>query len=114
MAYRRHVNGGVASRTARTVAALCLMVPLVACSGAPGTLVGKPIDGQVIDADTGQPIAGAHVMYLWEAGVIPTTFSAHNAPTICYHAAAAITDAQGHFHIPAWEKAQTYGLPNRE
>jgi hypothetical protein len=102
------------SSTVISVALLSLLLPLSGCSGAPRTLYGKSIDGQVIDAQTSQPIAGAHVVYLWEsASLTGTPFG--NAPSaVCYHAAATVTDTQGRFHIAAWEKPQPYALPNRE
>jgi hypothetical protein len=96
------------------VLTLPLLLTLGACGGAPRTLYGKSIDGHVLDAKTGHPISGAYVIYLWRAGVIPTSFSGHNAPDICYHAAGAVTDAQGRFHIDAWQKPQRYNVPNRE
>ena len=76
----------------------------------PHALRGARIAGQVVDADTGRPIAGAHVAYIWESVVTPIGFSAHNPPTICYHAAATTTDADGRFHIDAWRKWSTYNI----
>lgn len=101
-------------------AALLLTLPSFAgCSGEPWTLTGRPIAGHVIDAETGEPLAGAHVIYLWQAISVRGNWKlggigGHGNPEICYHAAAASTDAQGRFRIPAWEKPQTYGMPNAE
>ena len=80
----------------------------------PQILYGKRIAGQVVDADTGKPIAGAHVAYLWESTINPSGFTGHSARTICYHAAATVTDAQGRFEIPAWRKWSTYDVDNRD
>jgi hypothetical protein len=71
-------------------------------------LYGKRIAGQVVDAATGQPLPGVHVAYVWESGVIPSGFTGHNSQTICYHAAAATTDATGHFQIEPWREWSTY------
>jgi len=76
----------------------------------PHVLYGKRIAGQVVDADTGQPIAGAHVAFVWESGIIPSGFTGHNSRDICYHAAAAVTDKAGHFQIEPWRKWSTYSV----
>jgi hypothetical protein len=102
-------------RALRLVGLVLVVTAAVAwCSGALRTVYGEPIDGHVVDARTGQPIAGAHVMYLWETGIESTSFSGHNAPDICYHAAAAVTGEQGQFHIDAWRERARYRVPNRE
>lgn len=99
---------------AAALALLLLALQLPACASAPLILYGKTIDGQVVDAQTGQPIAGAHVMYLWDSASVPVPGQIKPSREVCYHAAAAVTDAQGRFHIAAWEKPQPYALPNRE
>ena len=76
----------------------------------PHVLYGKRIAGQVVDADTGQPIAGAHVAFIWVSGIIPSGFTGHNSRDICYHAAAAVTDNAGHFQIEPWRKWSTYSV----
>jgi hypothetical protein len=76
----------------------------------PHRLYGKRISGRVVDAATGQPIAGAHVAFLWESGIIPSGFTGHNSRDICYHAAAAVTDARGRFEIAPWKEWSTYDV----
>lgn len=80
--------------------------------GMPHLLYGKRVAGQVVDAETGEPIAGAHVALLWRSEIIPSGFTGHNSRDICFHAAAAVTDAQGHFDIPGWWKWKTYNVDN--
>jgi hypothetical protein len=80
----------------------------------PHVLYGKRIAGQVVDADTGQPIAGAHVAFVWESGIIPSGFTGHNSRDICYHAAAAVTDQAGHFQVAPWRKWSTYSVNPEE
>lgn len=92
---------------------ICAAVTLsvaAACGMLPQVLYGKRIAGQVMDADTGQPVTGAHVAYVWESTIIPSGFTGHNSRTICYHAAATTTDAQGRFQIEAWRKWSTYDV----
>ena len=92
---------------------ICAAVTLsvaAACGMLPQVLYGKRIAGQVMDADTGQPVTGAHVAYVWESTIIPSGFTGHNSRTICYHAAATTTDAQGQFQIEAWRKWSTYDV----
>ena len=76
----------------------------------PHALYGKRIAGQVVDAETGAPIPGAHVAFLWESTIIPSGFTGHNARDICYHAAAAVTDRDGKFDVPGWRKWSTYNV----
>jgi len=94
-----------------TVLAVCGVLSVLAvasCSSIPRVLYGKRIAGQVVDAATGQPLPGVHVAYVWESSVIPSGFTGHNSQTICYHAAAATTDATGHFQIEPWREWSTY------
>jgi hypothetical protein len=81
-------------------------------AGVPHLLYGNRIAGQVADAETGKPIAGAHVAFLWQSVIVPKGFTGHNSRDICYHAAAAQTDATGHFLVPAWQKTSTYDVEN--
>jgi len=76
----------------------------------PHLLYGKRIAGQVVDAETGKPIEGAHVAFLWRSGIIPSGFTGHNSRDICYHAAATTTDAYGKFQIPDWKEWSTYDV----
>jgi hypothetical protein len=76
----------------------------------PHRLYGRHLAGQVVDATTGRPVAGAHVAFLWRSTINPSGFTAHNSRDICFHAAATVTDAQGRFDIPAWSKWKTYDV----
>ncbi len=82
------------------------------CGMIPHLLYGKLIAGQVVDADTGKPIAGVHVALLWESTINPSGFTGHNSRTICYHAAAAVTDSMGHFKVEPWNEWSTYDVDN--
>jgi len=91
----------------------CAAVVLVAAASygtIPHVLYGKRIAGQVVDADTGSPIAGVHVAFLWESDITPHGFTAHNSRTVCYHAAATTTDLEGRFQIEPWREWSTYGV----
>ena len=76
----------------------------------PHRLYGKRIAGQVVDADTGKPIGGAHVAFFWQSPIIPSGFTGHNSRDICYHAAATVTDTQGRFAVPPWRKWSTFSV----
>lgn len=80
----------------------------------PQRLYGLPIAGQVVDRATGAPIGGAHVAALWQSGIMPRGFSAHNTRDVCYHAAATVTDDRGQFVIPAWSEWSSYRVVNTE
>ena len=91
----------------------CIAVGLfgaMAIAKLPHALYGKRIAGQVVDAETGAPIPGAHVAFLWESTIIPSGFTGHNARDICYHAAATVTDRDGKFEVPGWRKWSTYDV----
>jgi hypothetical protein len=92
------------------VFAALMMAATAAATVFPHRLYGKRIAGQVIDAVTGQPVAGAHVAFLWESGIIPSGFTGHNSRDICYHAAAVVTDQQGRFEIAPWKEWSTYDV----
>ena len=76
----------------------------------PHRLYGRHLAGQVVDAATGRPVAGAHVAYLWRSTINPSGFTGHNSRDICFHAAATITNAEGRFDVPAWSKWKTYDV----
>lgn len=60
-----------------------------------------PYRGQVLDAETQQPLVGAVVLAIWYREVSFIPFAAHS-PAEDYHDALEIlTDAQGEFTIPA-------------
>ena len=80
----------------------------------PHLLYGKRISGQVVDAETGKPIPGAFIAFLWESPITPTVITGHSSRDICYHAAVAQTDAAGHFQIHAWRKWSNYNVHNVE
>jgi len=80
------------------------------CGKVPHPLYGERIAGQAVDADTGQPIPGVHVAFVWESGITPSGITGHNSRTICYHAAATTTDAQGRFEVESWRKWSTYNV----
>jgi hypothetical protein len=95
-------------------AAALALSTAAACGMVPHLLYGKRIAGQVVDAETGQPIAGAHVAFFWESGIVPSGFTGHNSRDICYQAAAAITDQQGRFDVAPWRKWSTYDVIVRD
>lgn len=74
----------------------------------PMTLYGKHTAGQVVDAATGRAIAGAHVALLWRSNTAPNAIMGESGRTVCYHAAAAVTDVHGTFDIAAWREISSY------
>lgn len=73
------------------------LLPIVVLSAAcrMGPEQWGPFRGQVIDAETGRPIAGAHVAVLW----IREPPSLHYAQWF-YDAEETVTDNEGRFEIP--------------
>ena len=77
-------------------------------NNAPMVLSGKHTAGHVVDAATGAPIQGAHVALLWESETVPNELFSGGGRTVCVHAAAAVTNAQGAFDIPFWREFSSY------
>lgn len=77
-------------------------------NNAPMVLSGKHTAGHVVDAATGAPISGVHVALLWESETVPKSIISGGGRTVCVHAAAAVTDAQGAFDIPPWREFSSY------
>jgi hypothetical protein len=88
--------------------ALWIIVPLVVLVIAldwwgmrifPTRIIGKPVDGQVIEYETGKPLQGAMVIVKWTA----STANSHGGSTsACYHLEYAITDKDGRFNTDRW------------
>ena len=57
-----------------------------------------PIDGQVLEYDTGRPVASATVVARW----IGTWPSIAHSQQFCAHAESAISDSNGIYHMNSW------------
>ncbi len=77
-------------------AALLLSVLLVTGGCRGGAAQWGPFRGQVVDAETGRPISGAHVMVAWERD---NPNPVHWTQSF-YDAREAVTGASGRFEIP--------------
>lgn len=79
--------------------AMCLvglMLGLIACAPAQAFEKWGPFRGQIVDMETGQPIAGAAVLVVWwEAVYTPVQTNQK-----FYDAREAVTDAEGRFEVP--------------
>jgi hypothetical protein len=58
------------------------------------------MNGQVIDSETGAPIAGALVIAEWTGDIGGPVQSSR----VCFHMEVAKTDAEGRYHIPGWSR----------
>lgn len=82
-------------RIVSLVVLLCSVLALPACA-TPLTYSAKEIHGQIVDAETGEPIEGAVIVAQWilfEIGV------GHRKRL---HIEETVTDKGGHYVIPAW------------
>lgn len=77
----------------RTILLLITLLPLTACG-----LSSDPIEGQVLEAGTKKPLAGAIVVVRWEG----TYSQIAESKTSCYHVETATTDGEGRYKIPGW------------
>jgi hypothetical protein len=76
-----------------TLLTLLLMIPLTSHALSIG-----PVDGQVLDYDSGQPIEGAIVIGLWQGEY----FQIVESKSACVHAESTVSDANGRYHIDGW------------
>ena len=84
-----------------------LIVLAIALSGIQGINLWAGA-GQVIDAETGKPLAGVFVMAMWHGNPI-----AIEARTVCYHFAITQTGQDGSYNLPVLSWNPTV-LINRE
>jgi hypothetical protein len=75
---------------------LCLVGSLPACA-TPLTYSAKEIHGQIVDAETGQPMEGAIIVAQW---VLSNIGSGGYGARIHIH--ETVTDKDGNYIIPAW------------
>ena len=101
------------SKAALIVSAVALAA-LAASQWLPHRLYGERVAGEVVDADSGNPISGAHVALLWESPIEPHGFTAHSSRDICFHAAATATDAKGRFAVPPWQEWSRWGVQSHD
>lgn len=73
------------------------LTPLTACAT---TLSSEPIQGQVLDEGTNNPISGAIVVARWQGHLA----SWGHGKTVCYHVLSTTSDENGHYRLPAWKK----------
>ena len=78
-----------------TRASLCIVALSLTAACRTGQEQWGPFRGQVVDFDTGDPIAGAHVMVMW----IRDRPSLHSGESF-YDARETVTDNEGRFEIP--------------
>lgn len=89
-------------RRRSSLAAVTLVCVLVAgCRSGPQQW--GPFRGQVVDAETGRPIAGAHVMVSWERD---NPNPVHWTQSF-YDAQETVTDNNGRFEIPRERRVMT-------
>lgn len=89
--------------TMNSVMAKACFSCIIACAAFIGgcdskTLDSGPIDGQVVDAVSRKPIAGAVVLAKWGRAEGLVTDNVE----VCRHVAIASTDAQGRYHLDRW------------
>jgi hypothetical protein len=78
---------------------LVLCLAAASCALGPKKIYDWPQqEGVVIDKETGEPIAGVWVTGRWRGRVM--------GDTVCFHADATQTDAQGRFVFPAWRNRE--------
>src|SRR5579859_2167329 len=75
-------------------------VLLMPCLGGCASLSGEAVAAQVVDADTGQPLAGVNVVAHWE--LHRGSLGGDALPCGAANVEEAVTDQNGRFRIPGW------------
>ena len=75
-------------------------LPLAACGSGKSEPSSGPVTGQILEAGTKKPIAGAIVLVRWQ-GVYSQVVE---TKTVCYHVETATTDAEGRYQTAAWKE----------
>jgi hypothetical protein len=86
---------------------LLLAVSLLSLLAGCSTLSAAPVMARVVDADTGQPLAGVAVAAYWE--LHKGSLFGHSPGCGAIDMEGAVTDANGEFHIPGWGPITVYG-----
>ncbi len=69
---------------------------------------GSVITGEVRDVNSNEPLVGAYVA-LFQIGDEPGSLIPHGGRKgVCFHVDLAITDANGHYRLPAWHVREFY------
>jgi hypothetical protein len=66
----------------------------------PTRIIGKPVGGQVIERETGKPLADALVIVKWNTSAAREGHGASGSA--CYHMEYAVTDKDGRFKTERW------------
>ncbi|VAW99343.1 hypothetical protein MNBD_GAMMA22-1503 [hydrothermal vent metagenome] len=74
-----------------------ILLLLNACASGEPLMSWPEMNGQVVDTDTGEPIADAFVIARWQGRV-----GFFHGSSTCYHVESTMSDAQGNFTIPSW------------
>lgn len=73
---------------------------LILFLGGCASLTGEPFAAQVVDADTGQPLAGVNVVAHWESH--QGSLGGDALPCGAANVEEAVTNQDGRFQIPGW------------
>ena len=87
---------------------LVILITLLSISGCAST--GGYISGQVLDADTREPIPDAHVFILWEGGA----FALVDTQTVCVYADGTLTDVNGKYRFLPWVRLDRFPVGSVE
>lgn len=79
------------------VAGCLLLMATSSCGGEPWSYIADPIDGRVLDKETGQPIESVVVVAEWILATPPEGDEKDFWVLI-----EAVTDNEGRYHIPGW------------
>ncbi len=74
----------------------CLLLAWLCWASPAEALSGGPIEGQVLDYETGKPIGGAIVVALWKSVIVGSGMGT------CVHVETAPSDSDGRYAIKEW------------
>ena len=79
------------------ISLVALLLALAACAAVRARENWGPFRGQLVDVETGQPIAGAAILVVWWEAILSPT--GHPTEEF-YEARESVTDAEGRFEVP--------------
>lgn len=75
-----------------------LLLLMLAAPTASRAMSGGPVEGQVLDYDSGQPVEGAIVVARWQGEV----FQIVQSQGVCVHAETVVSNVAGRYRIEGW------------
>jgi hypothetical protein len=88
------------TRRSKTLLALCTLA-LCTWLGVGAVIGAAPVSGRIVDEQTHAPIAGAHILAMWQLNAFPVM---ELGATATFQVHESVSDADGRFSFPGWTR----------